>query len=283
MKGSLIVLDSESHTHSHARGPSEPQVSPLPSPIQQLWARRTADPTDADAVEQLVIHYRPLVNSEVHRARAKFPRHVDPDELDAAGLESLFMAIDGYDPSFGTTFEGYARRRIWGAILDRVRSMDGTPRTVRRAAKVLNGATNSFLQRTGRQPGMEELAEEAEVSADELKHLERYSRMSGKLSLDAVSSNGQSDHDDSYATAAGLSNDKVRDPLQQLTDGETKAALVKGIEALPDRERAILVLHYHEGIMFNEIAAAMNVSESRISQIHGRALERLKRFLTCRE
>ena len=279
------MLDSESHpSHSsHARGAAQQQAEALPSPVAQLWARRTANPGDTDAVEQLVIHYRPLVNSEVHRARAKFPRHVDADELDAAGLESLFMAIDGYDPSFGTTFEGYARRRIWGAILDRVRSMDGTPRTVRRASKVLNGAVNSFLQRTGRHPGMEELAEEAEVTPEELKHLERYSRMSARLSLDAVSSGGSSEHEDSYATAAGLSNDRVVDPLTSITNQETKAALVKGLEALPDRERAILVLHYHEGIMFNEIAAAMNVSESRISQIHGRALERLKRFMTCRE
>lgn len=247
-----------------------------------LWARLTAKPDDTDAIEQLVQGHLPLVRAELARARARFPKHVDRDELEASALEGLYVAVKSFDSTFGVSFDSYARKRIWGSILDRVRSLDGIPRSIRRASKTINEASQRFLQREGRTPDWTELAEEAGVDEEQLTYLQRQAQFSNKLSLDAPhQDDGSYDGAETAAFANELRASDRDNPLKRITDGETKKLLVEGLKALNDRERSILVLYYHEGIMFNEIAAAMNVSESRISQLHSRALDRLKRYLTC--
>lgn len=247
-----------------------------------LWARLLANPDDKDAAEILVNKFMPLVRSELSRARARFPKHVDRDELEASALEGLYVAVKSFDPTFGVSFESYARKRIWGAILDRVRSLDGIPRSIRKATKTINEASQRFVQRNGRAPDWSELAEEAGVNEEELTYLQRQAQFSNKLSLDAPHHEDSGyDGAENAAFAKEVRASDRDNPLKRLTDGETKKLLVEGMQALSDRERAILVLYYNEGIMFNEIAAAMEVSESRISQLHSRALDRLKRYITC--
>jgi len=259
-------------------------ISVASDSLQGSWERLKNAPGDPTATEEILKHFLPLVQSELNRARAKFPRYIDIEELDTAGKEGLFMAIGCYDRKFGTTFEGYARRRIWGAILDRVRGLDGIPRTVRRANKTIDSASANFVQRNGRRPDFDELACEIGIPSEKLGKLERRAQMAKKLSLDAVGNNQyDSSSDSEFVDASELTAGGMGDPLADLADQETKALLVRGLQALSDRERSILVLHYNEGIMFNEIAAAMEVSESRVSQLHSRALQRLKRFLTTRQ
>ena len=247
---------------------------------QSLWARLAEAPGENLTLDELVRTYSYIVKEECTRARYRFPRHIDPEELEVTGLEALFFAIRDFNPNLGS-FEGYARRRVWGGIVDRVRRLDGTPRMAFQASKILASATACFKQRHGRAPGQEELADEAGVTLEHLERLERHSRVSTKLSLDMVdSSNGEG------GTAAdsltySRSMEVNHNPLHKMADDETKAMLVEGLKALPERERGIMVLYYHEGIMFTEIAEAMGVSESRVSQMHSRALERLKHYLTC--
>ena len=244
-----------------------------------LWERLSNNPEDNDASEILIKKYLPLVHAELGRARSRLPRHVDIQELEAAGLEALFMAIRNFRRSFGVNFESYARKPIWGAMIDRLRGLDGVPRTARRASKLLSNANISFTQRTGRTADVDELAAEMGTSAVQLGRLERQAQVSNKLSLDVVCQNGHADESGAGLSAAvNLSKDEDS-PLEKLADAETQELLVQGLMTLPDRERSILVLYYHEGIMFTEIAAAMDVSESRVSQMHSRALERLKRYM----
>ena len=254
----------------------------LPDGPEAWWARLQADPNDQDAVEMLVRHYSPLVSAELSRARARIPAYVNRDELEIAGSEGLFMAVTAFDQALGVSFEHYARRRIRGSMLDCMRRMDGVPRTARRASKTLAKATQQFMQRTSRTPSPEELAAEAGIPPEKLSRLERQAQAADKVSMDAHNTSHDANASGSSASLiANLSTAEQDGPLAQLALEELKQLLVAGLKKLSDRERSILVLYYYEGIMFNEIAAAMAVSESRISQLHARALDRLKRYITC--
>ena len=138
------------------------------------------------------------------------------------------------------------------------------------------------MQRTSRTPSPEELAAEAGIPPEKLSRLERQAQAADKVSVDAHNTNHDANASSSSASLiANLSTAEQDGPLAQLALAELKQLLVEGLKKLSDRERSILVLYYYEGIMFNEIAAAMSVSESRISQLHARALDRLKRYITC--
>ncbi len=240
------------------------------------WSRLQEEPEDMNACEALVNYYRPLVRMELLRARARLPRHIDSEELEAAGLEALFMSIRAFQREFNVQFENYARKRIWGAIIDRVRSLDGLPRTAWRAVRVLSVATQSFAQRHHRTPDAAELAAETGLSQAELDRTIRQAQLANKLSLDALGTDDENHHEDRIAAqgAAAYVN-----PLHLMAAAEVHGTLVDGLKQLPERERAILVLYYQEGVLFNEIAAAMEVSESRISHMHAQALKRLKEYL----
>jgi len=255
----------------------------LPDGPETWWARLQTNPNDQDAVEMLVRHYLFLVGSELSRARSRLPSYVDRDELEIAGSEGLFLAVTAFDQSLGVSFEHYARRRIRGSMLDCLRRLDGVPRTARQPSKTLAKATQQFKQRTSRNPSSEELAEEAGIQPDELSTLERQAQSADRVSIDAANSghasNGSSSSPSLFATLATPERDG---PLAQLALAELKDLLVQALKKLSDRERSILVLYYYEGVMFNEIAAAMAVSESRISQLHARALARLKSYINGR-
>lgn len=252
-----------------------------PAQAVSLWKRLSDDRADTEALDELVRMYSPLVRSELRRARARFPSHIDIEELEAAGMEALFLSIRDFNPAFGCSYEAYSNKRIWGAMVDCVRRMDGIPRTALRAAKTLTAANASFRQRHGRTPDLEELAIEAGVSPEQLGRLERQARISNKLSLDVSSNPSGADESGAELTAVTQLQAREDNPLLHMANMEMRELLVEGLKALPERERSILVLYYNEGIMFTEIAAAMEVSESRVSQMHTRALERLKRYLTC--
>ncbi len=254
------------------------QVRPEPSEPTELWDVLAKKPGDEAATEALVRHYMPMVQRELSKARARLPRHIDREELHAAAFEALFFAVRSFKSEMGVPFSAYAHKRVWGAIVDRLRGMDGTPRTARKASRTLSDATNKFIQRTGRTPDAEELAEELGVSDDNLARLERHGMLSKMLSIDAITGSNQGESEPQAAYSRGFCAAEDN-PLKKLADDEMKDLLVQGLKDLPDRERSILVLYYHEGIRFNEIAAAMNVTESRVSQMHSRALERLKAFL----
>ena len=248
---------------------------------QQLWQRLRDQPDDALAWEGLLDYYRWVVQAELGKARARLPRHIDAEELAAAGQEALFLSIRSFQPERNLHFENYARTRIRGAMIDRVRALDGTPRTARRAAKTLARATQDFTKRMGRAPDMEELGREAGLSVPDLDRVIRRAKLARKLSLEAFIENENTEL--AVDGSPPILRDAVEDnPLHKMVGAEQLAAVVEALKQLPERERAIMVLHYRQGVMFTQIAAGMEVSESRVSQMHARALSRLRQYLTTR-
>lgn len=247
----------------------------------ELWKSYFANPDDEETKDALIRGYLPLVKAELRRMKHHLPKYIDVQDLYADGAVGLLSALAHFDPQIGVDFEVYARKRIWGAMLDRVRALDGVPRSARQAARRLERAVNDFLNEHDRQPDEAELAAAVGVSVEELHVLERQAGLTQSFSLDALA-----DADGGSASPADkLSVARRHDaaPLDRLDAEETKAALVEGLRSLPERERGIMVLYYNEGLMLKEIAAAMGVSESRVSQLHGRALIRLRAFFERRE
>lgn len=244
----------------------------------ELWQRLHDDPQDRDAQEQLVERHLLLVAAELKRISYHLPKHLDRDELYAEGLTGLLAAVTNYRLGMGVAFEAYARKRIWGSMMDRVRSLGGVPRSSRQAARQLTGAIGRFLGEHGRQPDEGELARALNVTVEALHELERQAGLAQTLSLDHAAA---SDDGATVSYAETLADRKASDTsaLDRLEERESKALLAKGIKSLPDRERAVLVLYYHENLMLKEIAEAMNVSESRVSQLHNRAIFRLRAFV----
>jgi RNA polymerase sigma factor FliA len=246
---------------------------------EAFWTHLRANPQDLQTRDALVERFLPLVKSEAERLGSHLPSHVDRQELYAEGAVGLLRAVSNFDPTQGVSFQIYARKRIWGAMMDRVRSMDCVPRSVRKAARKITRAIARFQHDQGRQPSEDELAGLLSCSVAELHELERQAALGQFLSLDV----GPQDETDS---AYGLMRDRlhepdVEEPLEKMVSAELRADLVKGLKTLPDRERAVLVLYYVEGVRLKEIAEAMQVSESRVSQLHSQALLRLRGFLEC--
>ncbi|MCW8130170.1 MAG: FliA/WhiG family RNA polymerase sigma factor [Planctomycetota bacterium] len=244
-----------------------------------LWQRLQNDPQDRGAQEELVERHLLLVAAELKRISYHLPRHVDRDELYAEGLTGLLAAVTNFRHAMGVAFEAYARKRIWGSMMDRVRSLGGIPRSSRMAARQLTGAIGRFLGEHGRQPDEAELARALGVSTDDLHELERQAGLAQTLSLDHAAPAGDGNASVTYAETIADRRASETSALDRLEERESKALLAKGIKSLPDRERAVLVLYYHENLMLKEIAEAMNVSESRVSQLHNRAIFRLRAFV----
>lgn len=259
-----------------ARGPSEPVAAADDLPA--LWLRWQDDPHDATTQEALLAAHMGLTEREVLRLAVRIPKHVDREDLRLAALEALYLALQNFDLKLGTCFEAYARKRIRGALIDMLRNQDGVPQNFRRATQCLAAATQNFRNRHARAPCGEELADELKVTSGELRRLEFQSQAAGRLSLDAQP---RSESRESGLRGGSLMSNLGRqdNPLERMIDTETRDALVDALQVLPEREHAILVLHYYEGIRFNEIAAAMSVSEPRISQLHSMALQRLREHL----
>jgi RNA polymerase sigma factor for flagellar operon FliA len=248
---------------------------------EKLWEAYWKNPNDEAVKDALVREYLVLVKAELQCMAHHLPRYIDPQDLYADGAVGLLSALHNFDPTVGVHFEVYARRRIWGAMLDRVRALDGVPRSSRKAARMIEKALSSFLHEHSRHPDESELAEALNVSTDELHELERQAGLTQNFSIDALSESSPDGR--SPLEELADSHQMSASPMERLDAEEMKAELVKALKLLPDRERAILTLYYTEGLMLKEIAAAMEVTDSRVSQMHSRALSRLRAHFEMRE
>jgi len=251
----------------------------LPEHEQTLWERLADLPEDGPTRDALVRNNEPLVRIELGKISRRIPPHIDREELYAAGLVGLFSAITHFHPSEGVAFASYARKRIWGAMLDRLRSLDGVPRSSRTASRRLCRAHADFLNEHNRHPDEAELAELLGVNSAELHEMERQAVVAQMLSLDVRGTTGEDQETTTLGDAVLVDDARLDGPLDRLAKDEARALLVEGLKSLPDRERAIVVLFYQQELQQKEIALAMKVSESRISQLHNRAIVRLRAFL----
>lgn len=226
----------------------------------------TAEPGRAS--EKLITDNLVLVKRIAQHIMAKLPASIELDDLIQAGMLGLIEAAGHYDQSRGASFETYAGIRIRGAILDEVRKSDWTPRSVHRRYRSISDAINELQAETGQQPGDQQIADHLDMPLEEYHAILRDSASCRLFSLDQPFA-------DSDRTQEVASSDHAEpdDALEEIQFGERLAA---AIEKLPERERMVLSLYYQQDMNLKEVGMILEVSESRVCQIHGQALLRLR-------
>jgi RNA polymerase sigma factor for flagellar operon FliA len=251
---------------------SDPQLD-----IDQIWENFHKTHED-DYRNLLMEHYRDLVRYAAERLHTKLPDKVELDDLISAGIFGLMDAIDAYDPERGVKFETYCAPRIKGSILDELRSMDWVPRLVRARAHQLTKATSTLEVNLGRKPLEEEIARELDLGMEDFIRLQRDAKAVGLVSLNTKCSDGDGEKD--VCEIDVIKDKKSKDPLMEAEKRDLKNLLTKG---LTRAERLIIVLYYYEEMTMKEIGATLDLSESRVSQMHSSIVARLKAQLNSRK
>jgi RNA polymerase sigma factor for flagellar operon FliA len=234
---------------------------------------------DAAAREKLISQYAPLVRTIAGRMALRLPQHISQDDLKSSGLMGLLDAIEKYDPGKGVEFKSYAEFRIRGAMIDELRSMDWVPRSVRRNAKKLSEAYARVENREMRPARDEEVAAELEVGIEDFFHLlEEVKGISVVHEYDVLNQSKkaltQGDEDDQISI---LGIDVT--PLESLNHTEAVQVIAEAIDRLPRNERTVVSLYYYEELTMKEIGDVMGYTESRVSQLHTKAVIRLRNGL----
>ncbi|HYR68902.1 MAG TPA: FliA/WhiG family RNA polymerase sigma factor [Candidatus Dormibacteraeota bacterium] len=224
--------------------------------------------------EVALSRYAPLVKYVVDRLALHLPKSVERDDLISAAIIGLFDALEKYDASKGTKFETYAIWRIRGAILDELRSLDWASRSIRRKARNVEEVARELGQRLGRAATEEEVADALNLSPVELSRLLDEVHGTALLSL---SKSVSSDEDQDFIQLEDIVDDPThRDALDQIETDEAREVLLETIDGLPEQQRLVVALYYYEEMTLKEIGEALHISESRVSQIHTRAVKTLK-------
>jgi RNA polymerase sigma factor for flagellar operon FliA len=252
-------------------------VRPGQLEISQIWENFHKS-RDEHHRNLLMEHYRYLVRYTAERVHTKLPGKVEVDDLISAGNFGLMDAIDAYDPGRGVKFETYCSPRIRGSILDELRSMDWVPRLVRARAHQLAKAKQSLEAHLGRKPRKEELAEEMDMGIEEFDRLQQDAEAVGIVSLNSQYGDEESEKD--IREIDIVKNKKSEEPPIEAQKRDLKDLLTKG---LTRAERLIVVLYYYEEMTMKEIGATLDLSESRVSQMHSSILARLKAQLNTRK
>ena len=230
---------------------------------------------DASGRDELIIHYTPLIKFIANRLAMRLPPHIDVNDLISSGVLGLIDAIEKYDSSREVRFKTYAEIRIRGAMLDELRAMDWIPRSVRQRYNKIENAFSRIEQELGRPASDEEVAESLGVDIVEFQDMLSRSAGLALLSLDDVIDRG-TDREGGRTLFDTLSGLKEDDPEARHAFEELKGLLAQAIDALPERERLVLSLYYHEEMGMKEIGAVLEVTESRVSQIHSKAISRIR-------
>jgi RNA polymerase sigma factor for flagellar operon FliA len=247
-------------------------------PNYPIWVRLRSG--DRGARDELVVKYAPLVKYVIGRMAISLPAAMDSDDVLSAGTVGLLHAIDRFDPDQGVRFETYALQRVRGAIIDTIRSLSPLSRGAGRRARLLDETTSALAQRLGRAPTQDELARELGVDQAEL----------GRMLLESahviVSLDGAGSGDDEGEVQS--LRDLLHDPDEAGTDevveeNELVERLGSAIDELPPRDRLVLNLYYHEELTLKEISRVIEVSESRVSQIHTAAVMKLRGLLRTQQ
>ncbi len=230
--------------------------------LDELWARFGEDRSEA-VRNQLVLHYSPLVKYVAGRVRSGLPQSVESADLVSEGVIGLMDAVEKFEPERGLQFQTYAVPRIRGAIIDSIRASDWVPRSIRTLQRTVEQAREALQHRLNRMPTDVELCELAGVTPADLRKLRE--RPSNVSSAD----------DDELAAIDDLAP-AVDDALEH---ADTRAALLKALRELPERDQIVITLYFFEGLTLSEIGQVLSVTESRVSQLRSRATSALRHSL----
>jgi RNA polymerase sigma factor for flagellar operon FliA len=240
---------------------------------RRLW-RRFKEQGDQSARDQLIVTYAPLVKYVAGRMSSALPSHVEESDLMSYGLIGLINAVERFDPGRAVKFETYAVARIKGSIIDELRSLDWVPRSVRARAREIERKSVELEHRLQRAPTEDELAEALNMEVGEFQAAIGQISNSSIVALDemwSLSSGGEP-----LSLIDTIGDSKLSNPEDLLQVSELRETLADAIARLPEREKIVVALYYYDGLTLREIGEVLGVTESRVSQLHTKAILRLK-------
>ena len=239
---------------------------------EKLWEMYQTKRTP-ELREQIILEYAPLVKVVAGRLSMYLGYNVEYDDLVSYGIFGLIDAIDKFDMDKEVKFETYASLRIRGAILDQIRKMDWIPRTVRQKQKKIDEAINRVEMKTGKTALDEEVAKELGVSGEELIEWQSQLKVTNVVSLNEFIEQG------SEPVMDARHNSHFIQPEEQVQETELKEKLQEAMEQLTEKEKKVILLYYYEDLTLKEISKVLEVSESRISQLHTKALSKMQKTM----
>jgi RNA polymerase sigma factor for flagellar operon FliA len=222
---------------------------------------------------ELLTRFAPLVRHVVERVAATLPKNVDHEDLYSAGVLGLLDAHAKFDAKKGVKFETYAVWRIKGAVLDQLRALDWVSRSMRRKARNLDGVTRQLDQKLGRAASEEEVARAMNLSRGDFYRLLDHVRGAVLVSLDESRS---SEGEEPSTLADHLADPHAPNVELRLEEAQSRSVMLRTLDQLPEQERLVVALYYYERLTLKEIGRALGISESRVSQVHTRAMSRLR-------
>ncbi len=223
--------------------------------------------------EEVIKQYSPMIKYVANRIAMRLPPHIEMDDLVSVGVLGLIDAITKYDPTRGAKFKTYAEFRVRGAILDELRSMDWVPRSVRQKASNIDSVVQKLQSKLGRPPEDEEVAGEMGISLDQFFDTLNETKSMPVLSLEGLGIAKETGEQQSLLDCLAGKGDT--DPQTQIRLNELKEIIAQAIDTLPEQARLMISLYYYEELTMKEIGAVLDVTESRVSQIHSKAVFKL--------
>ena len=244
--------------------------------LNALWDEYIQDRTNRKVKDILVVQYIYLIKYVVGRLRVSLPETIASEDISSFGVEGLIKAIEKFSKDKNARFETYALTKIRGAIIDRIREQDWIPRAVRKKQKEINAIIQIMQKELGRIPTEEEISARANIPVEKVQEVMKMANAMSVVSLNAT----KDKQEQSVEIIDTIEDDKHGSPLEQLEEKDSKKDLIKGLSRLPERERLLLTLYYHENMTFGEIGNILKVSESRCCQLHAQAIMKLRNILT---
>lgn len=244
--------------------------------LNSLWEQYITDRSNKKIKDVLIVQYIYLIKYVVGRIRVSLPDNIASEDISAFGVEGLINAIERFTPEKNTRFETYALTRIRGTIIDRIREQDWVPRAVRQKQKEINSVTQLMQKDLGRMPTDAEVAAKVGLTEEKFQEIMKNAHIGNVVSLNAT----KDKQEQGVEIIDTIQDENQITPLEKLEEKDSKKDLVKGLARLPERERMLLTLYYHENMTFAEIGAMMKISESRCCQLHAQAIMKLRNILT---
>jgi RNA polymerase sigma factor for flagellar operon FliA len=232
--------------------------------------RSTVDPKVKD---QIIIEYAPLIKYIAQKIASRLPSNIELDDLISCGVIGLMDAIEKFDPSRDNKFKTYAEFRVRGAILDELRAQDWVPRSIREKAKLVEKTYSKLESDLGRPATDEEMCQELQMSQDEFHELLNKAKSVSLLNIDDSATFNRGDK----KLFSGLMEDsRAANPYHAVSYKNARDKIKEGIQALPEKQRLVLSLYYYEDLNLKEIGQVLDVTESRVSQLHTQAIMKLR-------
>ncbi len=250
-----------------------PKAKGHPVKVDEAWVKFKRD-GDKAARDELIVAYSSMVRYTAGQMAMGMPAEVQPGDLETYGIFGLIDAMDRFDPDRGIKFETYAVTRIKGAILDGVRKMDWVPASVRRKIRHIEEAYRKLYTSTGRHPGDEEVADELGIPVEKFHEDLSQSSRSAMVYLDDT--RHMEDSEGAVSPWSTVPDESAVDPFEATEWTLKRERLADAIRALNENERLVITLHYYQGLTLSEIARVVDLTPSRISQIHSKAVLKMR-------